>query len=67
MSNVEQPDRSIADMLEEKARRREELVKAIWEADPAVLAEAAEKLREAMRKEDPSQRCRRLGPRLFRK
>lgn len=34
-------------------------MQAIREADPAVLAAAAERLREAMRKKDPSQRRRR--------
>jgi len=65
MSNFHQSDSSFAEIMEGKARRREELMKAIREADPAVLAEAAERLREAMRKKDPSQRRRRLGPPAF--
>ncbi|MFP6860090.1 hypothetical protein [Pseudomonas sp.] len=57
--NYHQSDSSFAEILEGKARRRDELMKAIREADPAVLAQAAERLREAMRKKDPSQRRRR--------
>lgn len=59
MRNVYQSDSSFAEILEGKARRREELMKAIREADPAVLEAAAERLREAMRKKDPSKRRQR--------
>lgn len=61
MSRYYQSDSSFDEILEGKARRREELMNAIRAADPAVLAEAAERLREAMRKRDPSQRRQRLG------
>lgn len=54
MCDVHQSDSSFAEIMEGKARRREELMKTIREADPVVLAEAAERLREAMRKKDPS-------------
>ncbi|MFU5948437.1 hypothetical protein ACM7P6_07835 [Pseudomonas aeruginosa] len=67
MSNFHQSDSSFAEIMEGKARRREELMKAIREANPAVLAEAAELPREAMRKKDPSQRRHRLGPPAFNK
>jgi hypothetical protein len=59
MRKFRQSDSSFAEILEGKERRRDELMKAIREADPAVLAAAAERLREAMRKKDPSQRRRR--------
>lgn len=45
-----------------KARRRDELMNAIQEATPAILSPAAERLSEAMRKKDPSQRRRRWDP-----
>ena len=67
MSNFHQPDSSFANIMEGKARRRDELMKAIPEADPAILAPAAERLREAMRKKDPSQRRQRWGPPVFSK
>lgn len=54
MSRYYQSDSSFAEIVEGKARRREELMNAIRSADPAVLAEAAERLREAMRKRNPS-------------
>lgn len=62
MRSFHQTDRSFAEVMEGKARRRDELMKAIREADPAVLAESTERLREAMRKKDPSQRRRRWSP-----
>jgi len=62
MSRFHQSDSSFTEIIEGKARRREELVKAIREADPAVFAEVTERLREAMRNRDPGQRRRRLGP-----
>lgn len=61
MSRYYQSDSSFEEILEGKARRREELMNAIRSADPAVLAEAAERLREAMRKKNPTQRRQRLG------
>ncbi len=61
MSSVHQSDSSFAEIIEGKSRRREELMRSIREADPGVLAEATERLREAMRNRDPSQRRRRLG------
>lgn len=67
MSRYHQSDSSFAEIIEGKARRREELMKAIREADPAVLAEAAERLREAMRKRNPSQGRQRLGRPAFAK
>lgn len=65
MSSVHHSDSSFAEIIEGKARRREELIKAIREADPAALAQATERLREAMRNNDPGQRRRRLGPLLI--
>ena len=62
MRNFHQSDSSFAEIMEGKARRRDELMKAVREADPAVLAESAERLKEVMRKKDPSQRRRRWGP-----
>lgn len=50
--NFHQTDSTFAEIMEGKARRRDELTKAILEADPAVLAESAEHLKEAMRKDD---------------
>lgn len=67
MSRYRQSDSSFAEILENKARRREELMNAIQSADPAVLAEAAERLREAMRKKDSEPRRQRLGPPAFSK
>ncbi|RPR66109.1 hypothetical protein IPC1040_32585 [Pseudomonas aeruginosa] len=65
MSRFHQSDSSFDEIVEGKARRREELMNAIRSADPAVLAEVAERLREAMRNKNPSQRRRRLGPPAF--
>lgn len=65
MSRYRQSDSSFAEILENKARSREELINAIRSADPAVLAEAAERLREAMRKKDSEPRRQRLGPPAF--
>lgn len=65
MSRCRQSDSSFAEILENKARSRAELLRAIELADPTVLAEAAERLREAMRKESPGQRRQRLGPPAF--
>jgi len=62
MSRYRQSDSSFAEILEGKARRREELMNAIRSADPAVLAEAAERLREAMRKKGSEPRRQQLGP-----
>jgi len=62
MSSFHKSDSNFAEIIEGKARRREELMKAIREADPAVFAEATERLKEVMRSRDPSQRRRRLGP-----
>jgi len=62
MRSFHQTDSTFAEIMEGKARRRDELTKAILEADPAVLAESAERLKEAMRKKDPSQRRRRWDP-----
>lgn len=67
MSKYRQSDSSFDEILEGKARRRKELMEAIRLADPAVLAESAERLREAMRNKDPSQRRRRLDPPAFSK
>lgn len=67
MRNFHLSDSSFAEIMEGKAHRRDELMKAIQEADPAVLAPAAERLREAMRKKDPSQRRQRWGPPAFSK
>ncbi|WP_323830508.1 hypothetical protein [Pseudomonas sichuanensis] len=58
MSDFHQSDSSFAEIMGGNARRREELMKAIREADPAVHTEAAERLMEAMRNKDPSQRRR---------
>lgn len=44
MSRLRQSDSSFAEIVEGKARRREELMSAIREADPAGLAEVAERL-----------------------
>ena len=65
MSRYRQSDSSFEEIVEGKARRREELMEAIRSADPEVLDEAAERLREAMRKRNPSQRRQRLGPPAF--
>ena len=65
MSRYHQSDSSFDEIVEGKARRREELMNAIRSADPAVLAEAAERLREAMRKRNPSRRRERLGRPAF--
>lgn len=62
MSRHRQSDSSFAEILEGKARRREELMNAIRSADPAVLAEAAERHREAMRKKGSEPRRQQLGP-----
>ncbi|NWE43588.1 hypothetical protein HX875_29205 [Pseudomonas yamanorum] len=62
MRNYHQSDSSFAEIMEGKAHRRDELMKAIQEADPAVLAPAAERLREVMRKKDPNQRRQRWDP-----
>lgn len=67
MGNFHQTDSSFAEILEGKAKRREELMKAVREADPVILAEAAEHLREAMRNRNPSQRRRRMEPPAFSK
>ncbi|CAN1606011.1 conserved protein of unknown function [Pseudomonas mediterranea] len=64
MNRFSQSDRSFTEIIEGKARRREELIKAIREADPVIFAEVTERLREAMRNKDPKQRRRRLGPLL---
>lgn len=63
MNRFNQSDRSFTEIIEGKARRREELIKAIREADPVIFTEVTERLREAMRK-DPNQQRRRLGPLL---
>lgn len=65
MRKLHQSDASFDEIAKGKARRRDELIKAVREADPAVLASAAEHLREAMRNKDPSQRRQRLAPPLF--
>ena len=62
MRSFHQTDSTFAEIMEGKARRRDELTKAVLEADPAVLAESAKRLKEAMRKKDPSQRRRRWDP-----
>ncbi|MGR1219624.1 hypothetical protein ACUYGA_22335 [Metapseudomonas otitidis] len=67
MHNFYQSDASFAEIMEGKALRRDELTKAIQEADPAVLAPAAERLRDAMRKKDSEPRRQRLGPPAFSK
>lgn len=67
MSRFHQSGRSFAEIIEGKARRRKELINAIREADPVVLAEASDRLRKSMRKKDPSQRRRRLNPPTFSK
>ncbi|SUF22501.1 Uncharacterised protein [Pseudomonas fluorescens] len=67
MRNFQQSDNSFAEIMEGKAHRRDELMKAIQEADPAVLAPAAERLREAMRKKDPSHRRQRWDPPILSK
>lgn len=62
MNRCRQSDSSFDEIVEGKACRRKELMNAIRSADPAVLAEAAERLIEAMRNRNPSQRRRRLAP-----
>ena len=65
MRNYYQSDASFDEILEGKERRRAELMRAIREADPAVLEVAAERLREAMRKKGSEPRRQRLGPPAF--
>jgi predicted DNA-binding protein YlxM (UPF0122 family) len=67
MRDYYQSDASFAEILEGKERRRDELMRAIREADPAVLEAAAERLRAAMRKKGSEPRRQRLGRPAFAK
>ncbi len=65
MRQVYQTEASFAEILEGKSIRRDKLVKAIQEADQAVLEHALDRMKEVMRKKGSDQKRRRLSPPAF--
>lgn len=60
-----QSESSFEEILEGKQRRRDELMRAVHQALPEDLEGPANRLREAMRKQEGERRRERLGPPAF--
>lgn len=60
-------DRSIAQIMEDKQKRREQLYEALRQASSAELEHAAKRWKEVMRKRDDDGKRRRIAPPSFSK
>lgn len=65
MARYVHSDSSFAEIAEGKARRREELMRAVRAASDTDLEGPAERLREAMRKREGEGRRKRIPPPVF--